>query len=408
MKIGILGGTFNPFHKGHLNVARKVYGKGLVDQVWIVPTYRTPNKNFFPEKISSKDRLKMINVEIKSKKYSKWLKLNDYEIKQKRTSFTVYTIEYFISNYPEHEFYLIMGDDVFLSFNKWKNYEKILENVKLIVYKRIGLTIHQQKKFPIIYIDDVVYKISSTDILTNLLWDKIPNNTRKYIAKKKLYLKSIIFYKMYDTKKFEHSLSVASYAKRLINKKENAVVNFSNKSKFFIKKIIWKGILNKQQKAYYAGLMHDMFKYESEANLIKIITENSNWKLPSKEVMHGYAAAIWLQSFYWINDEKVTNAIRKHTMPDNNMSNLDKIIYVADKIAADRNDEEILHLRKMAFVDLDETFRKLLKRQYDYLTKENIRIPEIFENSYKKYVLEERIKSKKSKWNKNVFFKKLN
>ncbi|BDV02382.1 MAG: nicotinate-nucleotide adenylyltransferase [Candidatus Hepatoplasma vulgare] len=408
MKIGILGGTFNPLHKGHLHIARKIYEKGIVDQVWMVPTYRTPNKAFFPEKISSKHRMKMIDVEIKHKKYNKWLKLNDYEIKQKRTSYTIYTIEYFISKYPEHEFYLIMGDDVFKTFKNWKNYEKILEKTKLIVYKRNGLSEKEQKKYPIIYINDIVYNISSTDILSKLLWEKIPNNTRKYIAKKKLYLKSIIFYKLYETKRFEHSLSVASYAKRLSQKKENIMITFSDNSEFYFKKIFKKGNLNKQERAYYAGLMHDMFKYDSEASLIKIISENSNWALPHKDVMHGYAAAIWLQSFYWIKDEKLTNAIKKHTMPDDNMKSLDKIVYVADKISGDRKGDEILHLRKMAFLDLNETFKKLLKKQYDQLVELKLKIPETFENSYKKYVLEEKIKNKKGKWNKNVFFKRLN
>lgn len=386
MKIGLFGGTFNPLHKGHMNLVKKIHSKLNLDEIWIIPSFRTPNKSFFPERVEPIHRYKIIKKVLSSEKI-KWLKLSDYELNQKRVSYTIDTVDYFKKLYPKDELYLLMGDDTYKQIESWRKYQSIIDKVNLVVYKREGLSLEEREKYKITYIDDIVYDISSTKVLSNLNWDDIPKTARVYIAKHKLYLKAVVFYKLYNSEKFEHSLSVASHAKRLAKKNK----------------------IKKYERAYYAGLFHDVFKLETKANLIRFITKNSNWQLPHYKVMHGYAAAIWLDTFYQINDKDIVNSIKKHTVPDDKMSTFDKIIYVADKISDDRNNKDVAHLKKMAYLNLEETFKKLLIIQRKILEEKNIKIEGDFKKAYTKYVLEKKIKKEKRRNRiKNELFKRLN
>jgi len=69
MKIGILGGTFNPIHKGHIKLAEKVKGDLNLDQVWLIPTHKTPDKIFSVERISSKHRYNITKEAVKKTKH---------------------------------------------------------------------------------------------------------------------------------------------------------------------------------------------------------------------------------------------------------------------------------------------------------------------------------------------------
>ncbi len=363
MKIGIFGGTFNPIHKGHIEILEDIKKKIGLDLIYIIPTYQTPDKSFDVEKISALNRYNIVKNALKDYNY-KWIKLSNVELKRKGISYTIDTVMHFKNSHPNDELFLIMGDDRYDNFEKWKNYDEIEKYTKLIVYKRIGLN---EKKLlnsnKVIYLNDKTYDYSSSEILSNLDLEKIPKNALKYISKNNLYLKRMVFDKLYE-KRYDHSLSVASHAKRLAKKNH----------------------LNQTHEAYIAGLVHDIFKYEDYSWMVNYISKNSDYIIPEKPALHGYAAAIWLNKEYGLKDKKIINAIKKHTIPDDKMSKLDKIIYVADKISNDRKGKEIAHLRKMAYYDLELTFQKLLKKQVKKLEEKNIKVDETTLKAYKKYV----------------------
>lgn len=132
MKIGILGGSFDPIHNGHMNMAIQAMEEYALDQVWLMPAGHSPNKNE-ADMTSAEDRLKMCNLAASS--YENIL-VNTYEFLSQETSYTYLTLTHFHETYPEDEFYFIMGADSLDYFDKWRHPEIICENAVVLVVNR--------------------------------------------------------------------------------------------------------------------------------------------------------------------------------------------------------------------------------------------------------------------------------
>ena len=136
VKIGIFGGSFNPFHKGHLNSLLTVCDKTSLDQVRVVPCHQSVDKSIPEDSPSSFQRLEMLNHELKD--YRPQVIVDDVEVKRGGRSYTIDTINYYQMENPENSLYLIIGVDQFEVFDQWKDYETLLEKVNLIVTSRPG------------------------------------------------------------------------------------------------------------------------------------------------------------------------------------------------------------------------------------------------------------------------------
>ena len=135
MRVGIFGGTFNPPHKMHLNIALILIKNNYVDKVIFVPT---GNKYDRKDLNNELDRFNMVNLMIKD--YDN-LEVSDYELGNKRR-YTYETLNYFKSLYKNDEIYFICGIDNLKEITTWKNYEYILNNFKILVIKRNDIDIN--------------------------------------------------------------------------------------------------------------------------------------------------------------------------------------------------------------------------------------------------------------------------
>lgn len=127
-KIGILGGTFDPFHKGHLMLARTAYEQFSLDEVWILPNGNPPHKKELQQTDFS-IRCEMIRLAIKEAPYMKLCKVEERE---DRYHYTYQTLEYFHKKYPETKFYFIIGADSLRDFPTWREPGRILELCTLL------------------------------------------------------------------------------------------------------------------------------------------------------------------------------------------------------------------------------------------------------------------------------------
>lgn len=132
MKIGILGGSFDPIHNGHLNMALKSYEQYALDEVWLIPNGNAPHKDS-DKMADAKDRLAM--CELVANEYP-FIKTCDIEIVSKEYSYTYITVTKLKEIYPEHEFYFIMGADSLDYFDKWRKPEIISSVCKILVINR--------------------------------------------------------------------------------------------------------------------------------------------------------------------------------------------------------------------------------------------------------------------------------
>lgn len=190
MKVGLLFGSFNPVHTGHLILANYMASNTDLSAVWLVVSPQNP---FKPSKslIHEFDRLHMVSLALDD---NPLLTFSDIEFKMPRPSYTIDTLTYLHAKYPGYEFVLIIGEDNLPSFPKWKNYERILEFFEVYVYPRLGapasdlLNHARVKVVPAPWLD-----LSATFIRDLIRQGKsirylVPEEVERYIQVKKLYL----------------------------------------------------------------------------------------------------------------------------------------------------------------------------------------------------------------------------
>jgi len=170
LKKGIIGGTFDPIHVGHMYIATKAQQYLGLDKVIFMPSGMPPHKEG-KDVTPSKLRYKMVEAAIKGKNN---FEISDYEIKKNGYSYTYETMEYFKEKEINTEWYFISGCDCLFSLDKWKNVDRIMKACKFVVFNRPGYNdddIRKQKKAveekydtSIIFLDFLLLEVSSTYI----------------------------------------------------------------------------------------------------------------------------------------------------------------------------------------------------------------------------------------------------
>lgn len=167
MQIGLLGGSYNPIHNGHIELARWLVEQGIVDEVWLMVSPQNPLKQNVAL-LSEEARLEMARVAVQP---YKGIKASDFEFKLPRPSYTWNTLQRLAAQYPEHVFSLIIGSDNWAIFDKWYRADDILQNHRVIVYPRLGSreAMSLQTAHPHVqYVEAPLYPVSSTKIRERL------------------------------------------------------------------------------------------------------------------------------------------------------------------------------------------------------------------------------------------------
>lgn len=133
MSIGILGGTFNPIHYGHLRIAEEVRERFSLSKVIFIPSGIPPFKVRESELIDACHRAEMVRLAIRTNPF---FEFSDIEIKREGISYTVDTLEILKKEYPEEQIYFIAGADAMADLPKWHRPERILELAEIIVVTR--------------------------------------------------------------------------------------------------------------------------------------------------------------------------------------------------------------------------------------------------------------------------------
>jgi nicotinate-nucleotide adenylyltransferase len=190
MKIGLLFGSFNPIHTGHLLIANYMVEYTELDKIWFVVSPQNPfktNDNLLDENL----RLKMIELAIAD---DNRFEACNIEFGMPKPNFTCLTLKTLSEKFPEHHFIPIIGGDNLQSFHLWKNYESILANFPLYVYRRAGFYENRllANNENIKMFDVPLLNISSTYIREALQAEKsirylVPKLVKEFIDLKGLY-----------------------------------------------------------------------------------------------------------------------------------------------------------------------------------------------------------------------------
>lgn len=160
MKIGLYFGSFNPIHTGHLIIASHIINLGALEQVWFVVSPQNPLK---PSNalLNEYQRLHLVRIAIDGEVK---LRASDIEFHLPRPSYTIDTLTHLAEKYPQHQFTIIMGSDSMQNISKWKNYEILLRDYEILVYRRPGFEPPQLNTARVTVLDAPLLQISATHI----------------------------------------------------------------------------------------------------------------------------------------------------------------------------------------------------------------------------------------------------
>ena len=133
MKIGIMGGTFDPIHIGHLLLGEFAYEDFGLDEIWFLPNGNPPHKETADTGTSLEHRIEMIRKAIEGVPH---FRLNLHEANTEEHSYTYRTMQEFNQMFPEHEFYFILGADSLFSIEQWKYFREIFPTCTILAAMR--------------------------------------------------------------------------------------------------------------------------------------------------------------------------------------------------------------------------------------------------------------------------------
>jgi nicotinate-nucleotide adenylyltransferase len=198
-RIGLFGGTFNPFHFGHLTMLNNFIDEQSLEKCLIIPTNVSPFKTDMNSDHSNNfHRLNMLKLLFEND-----LKviIDDYEISKNEISYTINTTNYIIANYNPNELFLHIGADQVKKFNQWKSWEEIINKATLCISNRDDTNINEINNFiesiskigkkPVLLSSPLI-KISSTEIREDIKFGrsisgKVHPKAEKYIIENKIY-----------------------------------------------------------------------------------------------------------------------------------------------------------------------------------------------------------------------------
>ncbi len=191
-KIGLYFGSFNPIHVGHLIIADYFSQQNLFDEVWLVVSPHNPLKD--PSDLASVDhRLEMARIATADHSA---LKVCDIETRLPSPSFTVNTMKALQEQYPEVQWSVIIGEDSLVHFDKWKDYQWLMETFSFFVFPRVlsdeERDIIKAKNFPVQMVNAPLIELSSTSIRQKLrsgtsIKYLVTNVVENYLSQHQLY-----------------------------------------------------------------------------------------------------------------------------------------------------------------------------------------------------------------------------
>ena len=370
MKVGIMGGTFDPIHFGHLAMAESAREIFSLDEVLFIPSARPPHKT--ENKITPEvHRLMMTFLATQSNKF---FQVSPMEFMREGLSYTLDTVDALHKKFGANtELFFIIGSDSMADLPKWHKARELVQKVHFIAAARPGVEVNFDELEKFFGTEDIKHihqiatpglEISSTDLRERIRRGRsikylVPEAVEEYIYKENIYSTDIDemrqkLQQRLKKERFAHSIGVANTAVKLAKK-------------FHID----------ERKAYIAGLLHDCARQfendeltaEAEKRGIKIGEVENSVPL----LLHAYIGAQMIEEIYDVHDAEISQAIYRHTVGARNMTPLDKIIYFADMIEPNRNYPSVEKLREIAEKsnDLDEIILTALNESIIFVTQKN-------------------------------------
>lgn len=356
-KMALFGGTFDPIHTSHVSMALRLAASLHLDGVVLMPAYVPPHK--IRESLApAEDRLAMCRLVAAEHPV---LSVSDMEIRRGGASFTVDTLTALREQYPDTQWYLLTGADMFRTLHSWYRFADIAGMAVLCTVPRDDVTAAELRQYAATlekdgatcYVDDQPEQpISSTEIRRRVLAGGslaglVPPSVEEYIVRHGLYrqegamenrsqeeqFKEILRTRLGDYR-YRHSLCVADEAERLAKKYGADPVRLRT-----------------------AGLLHDIMKDTDPAAQLQILADFGilldDVEKAVPKLWHARTGAVFLEKILHIDDPQIITAVRYHTTGRAGMSLAEKVLFMADFTSADRDYDDVDTVRELVEQSLE-------------------------------------------------------
>ena len=334
-RLGILGGTLDPVHNGHMAVARAVKKALKLDGVMLLPAGSPPHKPGASEKA---DRLRMAQLACEGEP---GMFASDAEIVREGISYTIDTLIALRVRRPEVRWTYIMGGDVLDKLDNWRDFDRLCNICAFAAVGRPGKSLSRMREKAKALIEEYgadvqVLEIEGPDLSSSEIRRRVaegksvsglvPDAVAGYIRERGLYLcdytEAQILEKlkgMLTPHRYAHTLGVADTAQRLA-------------ARFGVDPM----------RARLAGLLHDCAKSmpleEMRALVRERLLDTDAAELDSRAILHAPAGMVVAEREFGVRDGAILRAIRRHTVGGPDMTAMDALIYVSDFIEPNRED----------------------------------------------------------------------
>lgn len=379
MRYGVFGGTFDPFHPGHLSMITGALESGKIDKVLVIPSGYPPKKDAHML-TPAPYRYYMTKHALKNKENCQVLSL---EVTTPRVSYTVHTLSALREQkivLPGDELFLIYGTDILFEIETWYHPEILFREARLLLACRPGI-LHRdtlakvtelEKKYQveISFFSIEGQDIASRDIRTNRAFDKLDFPVRQFIHKHDLYPRDNPLRHLEEN---THRL-LFEYGTILIDEiSEQRILHSMNSALLAIQYAVDFGA--DPDEAAIAGLLHDCAKELPIKKQTELANKATQTDTPiDNAVLHAPAGYTYAVERYGIMNTNILSAIRYHTTGRANMSKLEKIIFLADKLEPARSYSDLTPIREVASYDLDAAVLLCLEAVSESFTRKGCSI----------------------------------
>ena len=372
-RIGIYGGTFNPPHLGHIQAAKAAVQALNLTRLLLIPDNIAPHKELPPGSPAPEQRLEMLRLATQD---APELEVSDLELRREGVSYTFETVLALSEQYPEAQLFLLMGTDMFVSFDTWKNTDIILSHAALgvlcrgdkgeqeaIAEKAAQLSAGGAR---VELVNNPVLAISSTQLRRLIAFDCaepfLPKPVAEYIRQHGLYdsganWKSLpmeqlepIVVRLLNPNRVRHVLGCRDTAVELARR--------------------WGA---DETDAARAGMLHDITKALDGPLQLTVCQEYGKildaFSRKYPKTLHALTGSLVAERIFGENPQ-VVEAIRNHTTGRAEMGLLETIIYVADYMEPNRDFPGVEKLRELAFTDIYAALKLGLRMTLDHLARQ--------------------------------------
>lgn len=342
MKVALLGGSFDPIHKAHIQMAVAAKSQLHVDEVWFVPAKDTPLKERTLSNYES--RLRMCELAIHNYRH---FKICTIEKTMSGKSYTIHTIRKLKEQYPDIEFYFLIGNDQVKQLKDWYLVEELVKEVSIAAFARNGEI--TTSEYPIHYLAMNAMVESSTAVRNGAFY-YLPCAVRNYVLQKGLYFSFLET--VMSTYRYRHSVSVAKLCVEIAQAQGLDI-----------------------HKAWLCGMLHDINKEfriidEKEAKIILREMKPELLAYP-KGVWHGFIGSFICSHRLGIKDQDIIIAIENHVLGECR-NRYAMLLYACDKLDPLRDYDTSIGI-SLCKKNLYEGYRYVVKEQDKYYGEESAR-----------------------------------